>query len=90
VGHTHSECNGDGDGDGDSSNPLCEGRFKHCCPRVVLASVLNPQFGSRSGMELNRNWSYRFYPINKLNLTDPAVFRPVPHFCKLRTLAPIK
>jgi len=60
------------------------------CAWVVLATVPNWQFGSGSRLELNWNCCNEFCPIKKQNRTEPTVFWPVPHFRKLRTLAPIK
>jgi len=59
-------------------------------PTLVLATVPNWRFGSGSGLEPNWNRCNGFYPIKKPNRTEPAVFWAVPHFRKLRSLAPIK
>jgi len=56
----------------------------------VLATVPNPRFGSGSGLEPNWNCWNGFHPIRKPNRTEPLVFWPVPKFCQLGTLAPIK
>jgi len=59
----------------------------HCW--LVLATVPNPRFGSRSRLEPNSNHRNGFHPIEKPTRTEPAVFWPVPQFHRLRTLAPI-
>jgi len=57
---------------------------------IVLAMVPNWRF--RPGSRLKPNWNHCnwFYHINKLNRTELVVFCPVLHFCKVRTLPPIK
>jgi len=55
---------------------------------VVFETVPNWRFGCGSVLEPNWNHWNGFYPIKIPNRTKPAVFWPVPHFCKLSTLAP--
>ena len=56
----------------------------------MLATVPNWRLSYGSGLEPKWNCCNRFYPIKEPNRTEPAVFWAVPHFHRLRTLAPIK
>jgi len=57
---------------------------------VVLGTVPNWCFSSGPGLELNWNHCNGYYMIKKPNCTEPADSSHVPHFYKLRTLAPIQ
>jgi len=64
--------------------------YQSLWPWVVLATVPNLWFGSRSWFEHNWKSCNGFYPINKPNCTERAVFCLVPEFRQFRNLAPIE
>jgi len=65
-----------------------QGRKQNLYHSPVLSRVPNWRFSSGCQLEANWNRCKGFYPITKPNHTEPTVFWPVPHFRKLRTLAP--
>jgi len=56
---------------------------------LVLATVPNPRFSSGSGLEPNWNHCNGFYPIEKRDCTQPAIFCLVPQFRQLTTFFPM-
>jgi len=77
----------------DGARPLWwshSARTEYFFADVELATLPNPWFSSGSGLAPHFNRCNRFHPIKNPNLTEPAVFRPVPQFHPPTSLAPIK